>query len=487
MSAMSDGAPRARLVPDTAEGDVNLSPLRRAWERDHVRGSTRALLDRDADAYLHQSLSTPCFDALVEAEGIWLTDVDGRRFMDFHGNNVHQVGYRHPRVIDAVKRQLDTLPFSPRRFTNEAAVRLAERLGALAPDPLGKVLLAPGGTLAIGMALKLARVATGRHKTISMWDAFHGASLDAISIGGEAVFRRDMGPLMSGAEHVPPCDPRDCRFGCGGTCNARCADYVDYVLGKEGDVAAVIVETVRCTDVQIPPASYYRTLRDACDRHGALLILDEVPIGLGRTGTMFAFERYGIVPDMVVLGKGLGGAVFPMAALIARRGLDVAGDRALGHYTHEKSSVGCAAALATLDVIEDERLLERANVLGDRALARMRAIALRHPLVGDVRGVGLLLGLELVGPDGSPARTEAERVMYACLARGLSFKVGQGNVITLSPPLVIAERDLDRAFDILDEAIGEVEASPGGERRAAPGSPALSMGGAPGALQEEGN
>jgi len=446
-------------VPDTSEGDVNLSPRRRAFERDHVRGATRALLDRDAAAYLHQSLSTPCFDALVEAEGIWLTDVDGRRYMDFHGNNVHQVGYRHPRVIDAVKRQLDTLPFSPRRFTNATAVELAERLGTLAPDPLGKVLLAPGGTLAIGMALKLARLATGRHKTISMWDAFHGASLDAISIGGEAIFRRDMGPLMPGAEHVPPCDPRACRFRCGGTCDAGCADYVDYVLGREQDVAAVIVETVRCTDVQIPPESYYRRLRAACDRHGALLILDEVPIGLGRTGTMFAFERYGIVPDMVVLGKGLGGAVFPMAALIARRDLDLAGDRALGHYTHEKSSVGCAAALATLDVIEDERLLERSRGLGLRAMERLRALESRHRLVGEVRGVGLLLGVELVRPDGSPARDEAERVMYGCLARGLSFKIGQGNVVTLSPPLVIGEDDLDRALDILETVIGEVEAA----------------------------
>ncbi|MCC7218587.1 MAG: aspartate aminotransferase family protein [Burkholderiales bacterium] len=450
---------QATRVPDTSEGDVNLSPLRQAWERDHVRGATRALLDRDATAYLHQSLSTPCFDALVEADGIWLTDADGRRFMDFHGNNVHQVGYRHPRVIDAVKRQLDTLPFSPRRFTNATAVELAERLCALAPDPLGKVLLAPGGTLAIGMALKLARLATGRHKTVSMWDAFHGASLDAISIGGEAIFRRDMGPLMPGAEHVPPCDPHACRFRCGGICDASCADYVDYVLGREQDVAAVVVETVRCTDVQIPPESYYRRLRAACDRHGALLILDEVPIGLGRTGTMFAFERYGIVPDMVVLGKGLGGAVFPMAALIARRDLDLAGDRALGHYTHEKSSVGCAAALATLDVIEDERLLERSRSLGARAMERLRALESRHRLVGEVRGVGLLLGVELVRPDGSPARDEAERVMYGCLARGLSFKIGQGNVVTLSPPLVIGEGDLDRALDILETVIGEVESA----------------------------
>ncbi|MFO1414388.1 MAG: aspartate aminotransferase family protein [Burkholderiales bacterium] len=454
---MKDSAPAPDL---SAEGDVNLSPLRAAWEREHVRGATRALLDRDADVYLHQSLSTPCFDALVAAEGIWLTDVDGRRFMDFHGNNVHQVGYRHPRVIAAVKEQLDTLPFSPRRFTNEPAVRLAERLADAAPDPLGKVLLAPAGTLAIGMALKLARVATGRHKTISMWDAFHGASLDAISIGGEAVFRRAMGPLLPGTEHVPPCDPGACRFGCGGTCDARCAEYVDYVLGKEEDVAAVIVETVRCTDVQIPPPSYYRVLRDACTRHGALLILDEVPIGLGRTGHLFAFERYGIVPDMVVIGKGLGGAVFPLAALIARRDLDVAGDRALGHYTHEKSSVGCAAALATLDVIAEEGLLDRANTLGARALDRLRAMAGRHPLVGDVRGVGLLLGVELTLPDGSPARREAERVMYGCLSRGLAFKIGQGNVITMSPPLVIADADLDRALDLLEEAIAEVEANP---------------------------
>jgi 4-aminobutyrate aminotransferase len=454
---MNDSAPTRDLA---AEGDVNLSPLRAAWEREHIRGKTRALLDRDAAVYLHQSLSTPCFDALVEAEGIWLTDADGRRFMDFHGNNVHQVGYRHPRVIAAVKAQLDTLPFSPRRYTNEAAVLLAERLASLAPDPLGKVLLAPAGTLAIGMALKLARVATGRHKTISMWDSFHGASLDAISIGGEAVFRRAMGPLLPGTEHVPPCDPGACRFGCGGTCNARCADYVDYVLGKEEDVAAVVVETVRCTDVQIPPPSYYRVLREACDRHGALLILDEVPIGLGRTGSMFAFEPYGIVPDMVVVGKGLGGAVFPMAALIARRDLDVAGDRALGHYTHEKSSVGCAAALATLDVIADEGLLERARTLGARAMERLHAIAARHPLVGEVRGMGLLLGVELVRSDGTPARREAERVMYACLARGLAFKIGQGNVITMSPPLVIAEADLDRALAILDDAIAEVAATP---------------------------
>ncbi|HET6803047.1 MAG TPA: aspartate aminotransferase family protein, partial [Casimicrobiaceae bacterium] len=345
-------------------------------------------------------------------------------------------------------------PFSPRRFTNQAAIDLARRLVELAPGDLGKVLFAPGGTSAVGMALKLARVATGRHKTVSMWDAFHGASLDAISVGGEALFRRDVGPLLPGTEHAPPCDPRGCQFGCGGTCNARCAEYVEYVLAKEEDVAAVIVETIRSTDVQVPPRAYYETLRRACDRHGALLILDEIPIGLGRTGTMFAVERYGIVPDMLVVGKGLGGGIFPMAALIAREGLDVAAERALGHYTHEKSSVGCAAALATLSVIEDERLLERSQRLGARALDRLRELQRRSPIVGDVRGIGLLLAIELVDPaSGAPARDAAERVLYDCLTRGLSFKVGQGNVIVLAPPLVIADDDLDRALDIVEAAI----------------------------------
>ena len=441
-----------------AEGDINLSPLRREWDRQHVGPETRTLLDEDAKWFLHQSLSTPCFDAVVRAEGIYLTDTEGRRMMDFHGNSVHQVGYGHPKVIAAIKQQLDTLPFSPRRFTNVQAVELAKRLVALSPSPLSKVLFAPGGTSAIGMAIKLARIATGRHKMISMWDAFHGASLDAISIGGEATFRKGIGPLLPGTEHVPPCDPGHCPYRCGGRCTLACADYVDYILAKEQDVAAVIVETIRSTDVQVPPPGYLQSLRAACNRHGALLILDEIPIGLGRSGKFFAFEHYGIVPDMVVLGKGLGGAAFPMAALIARGDLDVAGDRALGHYTHEKSSVGCAAALATRDVIAEERLCEHAASLGADALAQLRALQSRHPLVSDVRGIGLLLAVELHDPlSGVPANDAAERTMYECLARGLSFKVGQGNVLTLGPPLVITRTQMDEAIGIIDAALSEVE------------------------------
>ena len=245
-----------------SEGDLNVSNQRQQWLDEHVEGETTKWLQQDAKYFLRQSLSTPCLNVLKECDGIYLEDLQGRRFMDFHGNNVHQVGFRNPRVIAAIKAQLDKLPFCPRRYTNLPAIRLAKKLAELAPGNLNKVLFAPGGTSAIGMALKLARAATGRFKTISMWDSFHGASLDAISVGGEAIFRQGIGPLLSGTEHVPPADPVHCPFECGIQCSLQCARYVEYVLEKEGDIAAVIAETVRSTPY-IPPPDYWKTIRAA--------------------------------------------------------------------------------------------------------------------------------------------------------------------------------------------------------------------------------
>ena len=459
MEPADPSASASQLDAFRAEGDLNLSPLRRAWSAEHIGPEASALLDRDASRFLHQSLSTPCLNVLRRAEGAWIEDIEGRRYLDFHGNCAHQVGFAHPKVIAAVKQQLDELCFCPRRYTCEPAIKLAEKLTALAPGNLNKVSFAPGGTAAVGMALKYARVATGRFKFVSLWDSFHGASLDAISVGGEAAFRQGIGPLLPGCEHVPPPEPMRCPFRCGKKCNLTCADYLAYVLDKEGDVAAVIAETVRNTPF-IPPPDYWKRIRAACDRHGTLLILDEIPLGLGRSGKMFAFENYDVVPDMVVLGKGLGGGVFPLAALIARDTLDVAGHMALGHYTHEKNPGACAAALATLEIIEEEKLPEHARELGLYALERMHEMAARHSLIADVRGLGLLLGIELgrVAADGTrrPAIAEAEQVMYESLKRGLNFKVTMGNVLTLTPALIITQAELDLALRILDEVIGNV-------------------------------
>jgi 4-aminobutyrate aminotransferase len=363
-------------------------------------------------------------------------------------------------VIAAVKAQLDELSFCTRRYTNIPAVALAKKLAEITPGALGKSLFCPSGAAAIGMALRLARAATGRHKTLSMWESFHGASLDASSIGGERMFRGDIGPLLPGTEHVPPPDASRCALGCGGRCDLRCAGYLEYVLEREGDVAAVIAEPARSTPA-IPHRDYWPRIRAACDRTGALLIFDEIPQCLGRTGRMFVCEHWGVMPDVLVLGKGLGGGVLPMAAIVTRPELDVMADRALGHYTHEKNPVTCAAALATIEYIQKEGLVDHARELGMHALGRMNDMAGRHRLIGEVRGLGLLMGLELVRDreTRAPARDEADRVMYRALERGLSFKVSAGNVLTLTPPLIITEAELDRALDIVEDCLAEIESS----------------------------
>ena len=355
----------------------NLSPRRRAWHAKNEDEKLRRLLDEDSRYFLHQAASTPCLSAVRKAEGIWIEDMSGRRFMDFHGNNVHHIGYGHPRMIESIKRQLDDLPYSPRRFTDEPAVAAARKIAEIAPGDLCKVLFAPSRSDAIDMALKLARAATGRFKTISFWDSFHGSGFGPASVGGERGLRSGpaAGPLLTGTEHVAPFTCYRCPYGYQDidgkpdldTCKMTCATFIDYVLEKEGDVAAVIAEPVRAVPY-IPPPGFWRQVREACDRHGALLIFDDIPNGLGKTGRMFTCEHEGVVPDILVLGKSLGGAVVPIAAMITGAELDIIGERGLGHYTHEKNPITCRAALTTIEIIEDEELVENALVVGAHAL-----------------------------------------------------------------------------------------------------------------------
>ncbi len=379
--------------------------------------------------------------------------------MDFHGNSVHHIGYGHPRLRDAIKAQLDDLSFAPRRFTNEPAVELAEKLAQITPGELSKTLFTTGGSDANEVALKIARAATGRFKTISFWDAFHGAGLGAASVGGEATFRSHIaGPLLPGCEHVAPFACYRCPYNHAGpdVCGLACAQMVEYVLEREGDVAAVIAEPMRAVPY-VPPPGFWKVVREACNRHGALLILDEIPTGLGKTGRMFAFEHDDIIPDIVTLGKSLGGGILPIAACIAHRDLDVCGDFAIGHYTHEKNPVTARAALTTLQIIEEEGLVERSATLGHHAMDQLQDRLADVKTVGDIRGRGLMFGVEIVEDriDKTPGNSRAEKIYYACLEAGLSFKISQGCVLTLSPPLTIAGNDLDRALDIVVTAIKE--------------------------------
>lgn len=443
------------------EGESNTSQARSDWAESNQGARSKPLLQRDADAFMHQSLSSPCVATIAKAEGIWIEDLDGRRYMDFHGNSVHHIGYGHPRLLAAIKKQLDELSFSPRRFTNDVSVELAEKLGSIAPGDLNRVLFTTGGSDAIEVALRIARAATGRFKTLSFWDAFHGAGFGASSVGGEATFRSGIaGPLLPGAEHVAPFACYRCPYGHSGpdVCDLACAKMVDFVLDREGDVAAFVAEPMRAVP-QVPPAGYWKAVREACNRRGTLLIMDEIPTGLGKTGEFFSFQHDDVVPDIVVMGKALGGGILPIAAAVAREDLNVCREFAIGHYTHEKNPVTGRAALTTLSIIEDEGLVERSKQLGDYAIERLREFARSSSIAGDVRGRGLMFGVEIVADKSNrtPAPELAEQIYYRCLDAGLSFKISQGCVLTLSPPMTISREELERALSIVETAIVSVQ------------------------------
>ncbi|HBC3422525.1 aspartate aminotransferase family protein [Vibrio parahaemolyticus] len=441
-----------------SEGDVNTTPARQAWNASMDDERTQALLKRDSEVFLHQAMSTPCLDTLEAAEGIYIQDSTGKKYMDFHGNNVHQLGYGHPHVIKRVQEQIAKLPFSPRRFTNETAIECAEKLTQICGGELNRVLFAPGGTSAVGVALKLARHITGNYKVVSLWDSFHGASLDAISVGGEACFRQGMGPLMAGVERIPPAVSYRGAFPVADGSDVHYADYLEYVIEKEGGVGAFIAEAVRNTDVQVPSKAYWKRIREICDKHNVMLIIDDIPNGMGRSGEWFTYQAYDIEPDMLCIGKGLGGGLVPIAAMVTKDKYNTAEQISMGHYTHEKSPIGCAAALATMEAIEQDGLLDKVKADSQFMREKLLEMKAKYPVIGDVRGIGMLWGIELVTDHESKARAydEAEAVLYQCLNNGVSFKVSQGNVIQLSPPLIITREQLTEALAIFEEAIAKV-------------------------------
>ncbi|EJX1092000.1 TPA: aspartate aminotransferase family protein [Vibrio vulnificus] len=441
-----------------SEGDVNTTPARQAWNASMDDERTQALLKRDSEVFLHQAMSTPCLDTLEAAEGIYIQDATGKKYMDFHGNNVHQLGYGHPHVIKRVQEQIAKLPFSPRRFTNETAIECAEKLTQICGGELNRVLFAPGGTSAVGMALKLARHITGNYKVVSLWDSFHGASLDAISVGGEACFRQGMGPLMAGVERIPPAVSYRGAFPVADGSDVHYADYLEYVIEKECGVGAFIAEAVRNTDVQVPSKAYWKRIREICDKHNVMLIIDDIPNGMGRSGEWFTYQAYDIEPDILCIGKGLGGGIVPIAAMVTKDKYNTAEQISMGHYTHEKSPIGCAAALATMEAIEQDGLLDKAKADSQFMREKLLEMKAKYPVIGDVRGIGMLWGIELVTDHESKARAydEAEVVLYQCLNNGVSFKVSQGNVIQLSPPLIITREQLTEALAIVEEAIAKV-------------------------------
>ena len=433
---------------------------RNEWSKRTKSAGERALLERDMVFSIAGNNNSPCVMSVRSANGIWLEDASGRRCADFYGNNAHHIGYRHPVLIEALHKQLDQLTFTPRGLTSETSIELGETLPTLWGDPKAKVSLAPSGGDANDAAICVAKASTGRYKTVSFYDAFHGRNSGALSVGGGYSDRRTLGPVMPGTLKVPP------PYRHGGehlgfneeAYAQHSLDAMRHVFEYERDIAAVVAETIR-NNAHPPPDWYWGEVRQLCDAYGALMVMDEVATGLGKSGWLFNHERYGFRPDITTVGKALGGTVMPVAGMIINPGLDLPEDADLGYVTHEKNTMSARAALTTLEILRDDELPDRAKSLGERAYARLEEVREKHSSIREVRSAGLMLALDLknASPDPIQAKAFTEVFFRACVDGGVLPMFPEGSSVTFSIPLVIDESDLEDSIEVIEEAVQTAE------------------------------
>jgi 2,2-dialkylglycine decarboxylase (pyruvate) len=401
------------------------------------------------------------------AEGAWVETTDGRRVLDFTSGQIcSTLGHNHPRIGAAVRDALDEAVHLNSWMLSEPVLALAERLASLFPDRLDKVILLNTGSEANEVALKLAKMHSGRFEVVGLARSFHGL-LAGISSVNFSMAHAGYGPLLPGAFVLPApyayrCPIRHCDGACDCTCLEAGFELVDQQ--SVGSLCAVIAEPVLSAGgIIVPPDGYFRRLRELCDARGMMLVLDEAQTGFGRLGTMFGFEHDGIVPDFVAVSKTLGGGI-PLAATITTSAIEEdCVDKGFLHVTsHVSDPLPAAAGLAVLDVIEEEGLVARARERGEYLLARLRELQAAHEQIGDVRGRGLLVGLELVEDRESrrPADALGAAVTAECLRRGLSMNIVRAgtsaNCFRMAPPLTIAEDEIDLAVEMLESSLAAV-------------------------------
>ena len=404
---------------------------------------------------------------VARAEGAWVETADGRRVLDFTSGQIcSTIGHNHPRIAEAVRQALDRVMHLNSWMLSEPVLALAERLASLVPAPLGKVILLNTGSEANEVALKLAKMHSGRFEVVGLTRSFHGL-LAGIASVNFSMAHAGYGPLLPGAFALPApyayrCPVRHCDGACDCTCLEAGFELVDQQ--SIGSLCALIAEPVLSAGgVIVPPDGYFRRLGELCKEREMLLVVDEAQTGFGRLGTMFGFEHDGIVPDLVAVSKTLGGGI-PLAATITSPEIEescVA--RGFLHVTsHVSDPLPAAAGLAVLAVIEEERLVEGARERGEYLLERLRELQAKHEQVGDVRGRGLLVGLELVEDREScrPANALGAAVTGECLRRGLSMNIvragSSANCFRMAPPLTITRDEIDLAVEILDASLTAV-------------------------------
>ena len=423
------------------------------------RMSVATLLEKDRE------LISPTFgrytDLVVDtAEGSWLHTIDGRSVLDFTcGIGVTNLGHRHPAVVRAVHEQIDRLWHVSGTTHHPQLVAAAEALVNVTPPGLNSVFFCNSGAEAVEGALKLARRATGRSELIAFMGAFHGRTYGAVTLtASKARYHTGMGPFLPGVHHVryPYCF-RMCDHGPGEPCPIAAGEDLELLFRTvvpSESVAAIVVEPIQGEGgYVVPPDGFLPRLREICDAHGILLVADEVQTGFGRSGRMFAVDHSGVVPDIMCVAKGMGNGL-PIGAIVAKASVMSKWHPGEHGTTFGGNPVACAAATVVIETLRSELLPERAAALGERVLERARGWQAKHPRLGDVRGRGLMIGLEFM--EGKrPAPELTQRILQAALERDLLLLACgvDENVIRMIPPLTISEQELEKGMDVLEASI----------------------------------
>lgn len=408
---------------------------------------------------------------MAGAEDSYFWDERGNRYLDFSSQYVFaNLGFSEGRVINAIQEQMHTLPLAASSFVTEARARAAAAVASVTPGELDSIYFCTGGAEANEAAIKMARDITGRSLIVTRYRSYHGSTFGALSLSQDTR-SWPWQPGVPGIVAGPACNPYRChnalRNGSCPNCAEHSLDEFREVILNLGPtrIAGILVEPiVGANGVVIPPDGYFQGLRQLCDEYGILLIADEVMTGFGRTGRWFACEHWGVEPDIITMAKGLTAGYVPMGAVAIRSSLASAWqERPFIHgHTYSCHPLGCAAVSAAVSVYKEDDLVERSRVLGQELLASANLLMDRHPSVGDARGLGLFVGLELVrdrktrepfGGDGTVPGNAKDQVLRALLDRGVFIMAGHASVLTLAPPLNVAREDITKAVDALDEVL----------------------------------
>ncbi len=443
------------------------SPRRGVVLKTEVPGpKAKALIERDRAILMTTTKTAPI--VAESGEGVWITDVDGNRLLDFSsGVAVNALGYAHPEVVRAVREQVGRLShFAGTDYYYENQVRLAERIARIVPgDFAKKIFFTNSGTESAEAALKIARWQRQRPIVLGLLGAFHGRTMGALSMTTSKIVQRARyAPYVTGGHHIPAPNCYRCPYKLEyPSCDLYCAKILKELYFQTSippdDVAAMIAEPVMGEGGYIvPPKGWHATIKSILDEHGILFIDDEVQAGIGRTGRWFAIEHHGIVPDIVTMAKAIGGGL-PMGAVALRADLDFPVSGAHSN-TFGGNLVAASAALATLDVMEKERILDNASEQGTYLMARLRELQVRHEEIGDVRGLGLMTATEFVRDRRTkePAIRFRDHVLEESYRRGLILLPCGRSTLRYIPPLIVRREEIDEGIEILDAAIGAARA-----------------------------